>query len=91
MGIRVERPRPAWAAFIVRDEDTGATMGVDGYDVCGVASSFGWQACECGETDGTVACAHRTVSDMYDEAHAYLDRCADEGRTVDDPGYFAER
>lgn len=88
--IRVERPAPAWCAFVVRDEDTGEIVGVDGMDVCGVASTFGWRPCACGETDGTVACAHRTVSNMYDEAYAYLDECANDGRRVMDPGYFTE-
>lgn len=89
--IRVERPRPAWAPFIVRDTDTGDTMGVHGFDVCGVASTFGWVPCrKCNETDGTVACAHRTVAAMHDEAYAYLDACADDGRTTEDPGYFTE-
>ena len=37
-----------------------------------LASTLGWTPCECGATDGTVACAHRTVSDMLSEAFDYL-------------------
>ena len=42
------------------------------WDWAGLASSLGWTPCECGSTDGTVACAHRTVSEMLSEAFAFL-------------------
>ena len=57
------------------------------WDYPGVASTFGWCPCDCGETDGTVDCPHRTASDMISEAGEYLDDHI--GDTVDDPGYFA--
>ena len=57
------------------------------WDYPGVASTFGWCPCDCGETDGTVDCPHRTASDMISEAGEYLDDHI--GNTVDDPGYFA--
>ena len=37
-----------------------------------LASRLGWQPCECGMTDGTVKCAHRSVSEMLGEAFDYL-------------------
>jgi hypothetical protein len=42
------------------------------WDYAGLASSLGWCPCECGATDGTVNCAHRTVSEMLSEASDYL-------------------
>lgn len=42
------------------------------WDYAGLASSLGWCPCECGHTDGTVNCAHRTVSEMLSEAFDYL-------------------
>ena len=42
------------------------------WDWAGLASSLGWCPCECGRTDGTVKCAHRTVSEMLSEAFDYL-------------------
>ncbi len=38
-----------------------------------LASKLGWVPCtKCGATDGTVACLHRTVSEMLAEAYDYL-------------------
>jgi hypothetical protein len=37
-----------------------------------LACSLGWAPCECGATDGTVDCAHRTTSAMLAEAYDYL-------------------
>ena len=57
------------------------------YDYAGVASTFGWVPCQdCTETDGTVACAHRDVSEMLSEALQYLED--HDGDEVEDPGYF---
>ena len=42
------------------------------WDYAGLASSLGWVPCHCGHTDGTVACQHRTVSEMLSEAFDYL-------------------
>jgi hypothetical protein len=55
-------------------------------DYPGLASSFGWSACSCGETDGTVDCPHRTADEMIAEAGDFLRAHA--GDTADDPGYF---
>lgn len=42
------------------------------WDYAGLASRFGWEACECGATDGTVDCSHRHVSEMLSEAFDFL-------------------
>lgn len=51
------------------------------WDWAGLASSLGWQACECGRTDGTVKCVHRTVSEMLSEAFDFL--AERDGQTFD--------
>ena len=56
------------------------------WDYPGVASTFGWAPCDCGFTDGTVDCEHKTASEMIYEAGEYLDEHI--GDVVEDPGYF---
>ena len=63
------------------------------WDFPGLASAFGWVACDCGDTDGTCDCPHRTAGDMISSAAEYLDGVCSFGReggaiAVDDPGYF---
>lgn len=60
------------------------------WDFPGVAGTFGWQACPCGFTDGTVDCKHKTASEMIRDAAEFLDSIADTETFVDDPGYFSE-
>jgi len=57
------------------------------WDFPGVAASFGWRACKCGRTDGTVDCPHKTASQMIGEAAEFLDEHI--GDEIEDPGYFA--
>lgn len=58
------------------------------WDFPGLASTFGWVPCgECGATDGTVDCEHRTAGEMTSDAAAFLDN---EPGGVEDPGYFGE-
>ena len=72
--------------YILRN-DTGETVLIQtDWDYPGLASSFGWLACECGETDGTVDCPHKSATDMISDAAEYLDDHI--GETIDDPGYF---
>jgi len=70
-----------------RDEDNTVLVQSD-WDWPGLASSFGWCPCDCGFTDGTVDCEHRTASEMIDEAKSYLDVQVNGGTVVEDPGYF---
>jgi hypothetical protein len=56
------------------------------WDYPGIASSFGWQACKCGMTDGTVNCKHKTASEMIEDAGNFLNDHI--GDTIPDPGYF---
>ena len=59
------------------------------WDYPGVAGTFGWVPCECGRTDGTVDCAHKTTAEMVASAQEYLDEIADSDVSVEDPGYFS--
>ena len=70
-----------------RDESSTVLFQTD-WDRPGLASAFGFVPCDCGDTDGTVNCAHKTAGEMIEAASDYLDMCADEGRVVEDPGYF---
>lgn len=42
------------------------------WDYPALASRFGYVPCECGATDGTVDCPHKTASAMIAEAYDHL-------------------
>ena len=73
--------------LIVNDDGADLLVQTD-WDYPGLASSFGFVPCECGETDGTVNCAHKTATEMIDDAARFLDDNL--GKRVEDPGYFEE-
>ena len=76
--------------YVLVDEDTGEDILVQtDWDYPSVASAFGFVPCDCGETDGTVDCPHKTAGEMITAAAEWLDDHI--GETVEDPGYFAER
>jgi len=75
-----------YGGFILRADDGRELFLQLDWDYPGVASTFGWSACPCGQTDGTVNCSHRTASDMIDEAGGFLRDHI--GNTAEDPGYF---
>jgi hypothetical protein len=56
------------------------------WDFPDLASNWGFVACECGETDGTVNCKHRKTGDMISAAFDWLED--HQGEAVNDPGYF---
>jgi len=72
--------------YLVVAEDGRDILIQSDWDYPGIASTFGWTPCECGATDGTVDCLHKTASQMIVEAQDYLDDHL--GETMDDPGYF---
>jgi len=60
-------------------------------EYCSVARYFiGWKACsQCDETDGSVACEHRSVGEMLREAEELCwAKCI--GIKIQDPGWFAK-
>jgi hypothetical protein len=65
--------------------DDGRTLLIEP-DWARLARTFGWTPCPCGQTDGTVDCAHRKALDMIAEAYEFLTEHV--GDEVDDPGYF---
>ncbi len=73
--------------LIVNDDGADLLVQTD-WDYPGLASSFGFVPCECGETDGTVNCAHKTATEMINDAVTFLDDNL--GKRVEDPGYFSE-
>jgi len=72
--------------FLLRAEDGRDVLVQTDWDFPGVASTFGWSACPCGATDGTVDCEHRMAGDMIADAYNFLR--AHTGDATDDPGYF---
>ena len=57
----------------VREQENRTRLIDADWDFPCVASCMGFEPCsECRETDGTVKCAHRTPSEMIDEALAFL-------------------
>ena len=68
------------------DSDKSCLVGES--DIPCIASLFGWSPCDkCRETDGTIACDHKTADVMRREAYEHLDNeCA--GMVVEDPGIF---
>jgi hypothetical protein len=55
-----------------RDDSDSILIQTD-WDWPGVASRMGFVPCECGATDGTVKCAHKTASDMIAAAYDHIE------------------
>ncbi len=79
--------------FLIVNEETGKDILVQSdWEYPGVASSFGYSPCkdckaDCkGETDGTIDCKRRKVTEMISEACEFL--TDNVGESADDPGYF---
>jgi hypothetical protein len=53
------------------------------WDFPGTAAEFGFTPCECGATDGTVDCSHKTATAMMSAAYDYLCQCADDKRVAE--------
>ena len=84
MKIRLEKG--VYETFLIVAEDHRDILIQSDWDFPRTASTFGWKSCPCGQTDGTVDCAHKTRSQMMTEAAEFLE--AHVGITVDDSGYF---
>jgi hypothetical protein len=72
--------------FTLRAENGQEVFIQSDWDYPGTASNLGFVPCECGETDGTVDCAHHTATEMISAAYDFL--CEHDGETFTDPGYF---
>ena len=72
--------------YIVDNDDSQTVYVQSDHNFPSLAHTFGWCACSCGLTDGTIDCKHRTATDMISEARQYLN--AHIGDQVVDPGYF---
>ncbi|GAF90789.1 unnamed protein product [marine sediment metagenome] len=54
-----------------RSEQDTLLVEID-YDYPGIASRMGYVPCDCGDTDGTVDCAHKTATQMIGEARQWI-------------------
>ena len=75
-----------FGTFLLLADDGREVLIQTDWDFPGLANTFGWVPCECGQTDGTVDCRHRTASTMIAEAAEYLGDHV--GDSVEDPGYL---
>lgn len=74
--------------LLVADNGRDVLIQTD-WDFPSIASNLGFTPCQqCGETDGTIDCRHRTASAMIEAAREFLDDHI--GESFEDPGYFAE-
>ena len=71
--IRLDDGNFGWD-YILVDTVTGITEYYQNdWDYPYIAGMFGWVPCDdCGETDGTVSCKHKSVSVMIEEAHDFI-------------------
>ena len=72
--------------FKVIAEDGREAIFQSDWDFPSLASTFGYCPCECGRTDGTVDCKHKTATQMISEAYDFI--LDHDGEEVEDPGYF---
>jgi hypothetical protein len=78
-----------FGTYIVRSIETGDDLLVQtDWDFPSLASAFGFVSCDCGYTDGTVDCEHKSATQMICEAREYLDDHI--GDVAEDPGYFTQ-
>ena len=70
-----------------RDESRTILVQTD-WDYPSLASCVGYVCCDCGDTDGTIDCAHKTAGRMITEAAKWLNNHL--GEPFDDPGYFED-
>jgi hypothetical protein len=85
MRIRLETGQPS--CYLVVAENGQSILIQNDTDFPGVATSFGWIACHCGETDGTIDCPHASTAEFISAARGFLDERI--GAVTDDPGYFS--
>jgi len=71
--------------YTTRDDEHTILIQSD-WDYPSLASNLGYVACECGATDGTIDCQHKTASEMIEDAIDFLDDNL--GVEFDDPGYL---
>jgi hypothetical protein len=87
--LRLQYPQGTRLAFLLVCTETGRDVWVgEDWDFPCVARNFGFVPCDCGETDGTVDCPHKTATDMITAARDWLDDHI--GDTCEDPGYLSE-
>ena len=77
---------PGHYDWSTRDDNNTVLVQTD-WGFPSLASAFGFVPCECGRTDGTVDCEHKTATEMITAAADWLDdHCGIV--FIEDPGYF---
>ena len=84
--MKITLTRSQFGHFLIESDDGRDVLIQSDWEYPGAASSFGWSPCDCGETDGTVDCAHKTSGEMISDAYDFM--IENDGATADDPGYF---
>lgn len=77
-----------FGCYLLVAEDGRDLLFQTDWDFPGLASMFGFVACECGKTDGTISCQHKTASQMISEAREFLDDHI--GDEIDASDYFGD-
>jgi hypothetical protein len=91
-GVRLERGDGGLSYTLVEIEN-GKPTGSERFcqtdwEFPSLAGVFGFVPCECGATDGTVDCKHKTASDMISAAIDFLDEHEGEEIETDLFDYF---
>jgi len=72
--------------YLLVAEDGQSALVQEDWSYPNLAGLFGWAPCDCGFTDGTVDCDHKTASQMITAAADVLRE--HRGDTVEDQEYF---
>ena len=84
--MRLTIMRGPAGSYLLQATDGRSVLIQTDWDYPSLAAAWGWTACACGTTDGTVDCPHRTASEMLAEAAEFLDDRI--GTSLIDPGYL---
>jgi hypothetical protein len=86
--MKIKLQKANFGCYLLKAENGKELLIQTDWDFPSTALSFGYCCCECGETDGTVDCIHKTATQMITEARDYLDEHI--GDIIDDVGYFED-
>jgi hypothetical protein len=70
--ILIEREHCSFLITLLDGDKEPSILVQTDWEYPAFASELGWEPCDCGETDGTVDCQHKTASQMISEASQVL-------------------
>jgi len=86
--ILIEREHCSFLITLLDENKEPSILVQTDWEYPAFASDLGWSPCDCGDTDGTVDCKHKTASQMICEAkQVLLDAC---GTVVEVDDSFVE-